>query len=141
MGQYEHGQSRIGGSLWERPLRFIENSPIFTADKIQTPLLMMHNDQDTAVPWEQGIELFVALRRLGQPAWLLNYNGEPHGLRKSQNQRDWAMRMQQFFDHYLMGAPAPVWMEEGVPAILKGKELGLGLTQKRVISEQGEDRR
>jgi len=136
MFQYEHTQSRIGGSLWEKPLRFIENSPIFTADKIRTPLLMMHNDQDTAVPWEQGIELFVALRRLGQPAWMLNYNGEPHGLRKSQNQKDWAMRMQQFFDHYLMEAPAPVWMEEGVPAILKGKELGLGLTKKRVISEQ-----
>ena len=141
MFQYERTQSRIGGSLWEQPLRFIENSPIFTADKIKTPLLMMHNDQDTAVPWEQGIELFVALRRLGQPAWMLNYNGEEHGLQKSQNQRDWAMRMQQFFDHYLMDAPAPVWLEEGVPAILKGKELGLGLTRKRVISEQGEDRR
>jgi dienelactone hydrolase len=138
MFQYEHTQSRIGGSLWEKPLRFIENSPIFTADKIRTPMLMMHNDQDTAVPWEQGIELFVALRRLGQPAWLLNYNGEPHGLRKSQNQKDWATRMQQFFDHYLMDAPAPVWMEDGVPAILKGKELGLGL--KRVISEQDETR-
>jgi len=140
MFQYEHTQSRIGGSLWEKPLRFIENSPIFTADKIRTPLLMMHNDQDTAVPWEQGIELFVALRRLGQPAWMLNYNGEPHGLRKSQNQKDWAMRMQQFFDHYLMDAAAPVWMEEGVPAILKGKELGLGLTKKRVISDQDETR-
>jgi len=136
MFQYEHTQSRIGGSLWEKPLRFIENSPIFTADKIRTPMLMMHNDQDTAVPWEQGIELFVALRRLGQPVWLLNYNGEPHGLRKSQNQKDWATRMQQFFDHYLMEAPAPVWMEEGVPAILKGKDLGLGLTTKRVISQQ-----
>jgi len=135
MFQYERTQSRIGGSLWEQPLRFIENSPIFTADKIKTPLLMMHNDQDTAVPWEQGIELFVALRRLGQPTWMLNYNGEPHGLRKSQNRKDWAIRMQQFFDHYLMDAPAPVWMEEGVPAVLKGKELGLGLTQKRVISE------
>ncbi len=134
MFQYEHTQSRIGGSLWEQPLRFIENSPIFTADKIKTPLLMMHNDQDTAVPWEQGIELFVALRRLGQPTWMLNYNGEPHGLRKSQNQKDWAMRMQQFFDHYLMDAPAPVWMEEGVPATMKGKDLGLGLTRKRVIS-------
>ena len=139
MVQYEHGQSRIGGSLWEKPLRFIENSPIFTADKIKTPLLMMHNDEDTAVPWEQGIELFVALRRLGQPAWLLNYNGELHGLQKSQNQRDWAMRMQQFFDHYLMDAPAPVWMDEGVPAILKGKDLGLALTQKRGISEQDGD--
>jgi dipeptidyl aminopeptidase/acylaminoacyl peptidase len=136
MFQYERTQSRIGGSLWDKPLRFIENSPIFTADKIETPMLMMHNDEDTAVPWEQGIEFFVALRRLGKPVWLLNYNGEPHGLRKTQNQKDWATRMQQFFDHYLMDAPAPVWMEEGVPGILKGKTLGLGMS-KKVISQGG----
>jgi dipeptidyl aminopeptidase/acylaminoacyl peptidase len=136
MFQYERTQSRIGGSLWDKPLRFIENSPIFTADKIETPVLMMHNDEDTAVPWEQGIEFFVALRRLGKPVWLLNYNGEPHGLRKTQNQKDWATRMQQFFDHYLMDAPAPVWMEEGVPGILKGKTLGLGMS-KKVISQGG----
>lgn len=135
--QYERTQSRIGGSLWDTPLRYIENSPIFTADKIQTPLLMMHNDEDGAVPWYQGIELFVALRRLGQPVWMLNYNGEAHGLRQDHNRKDWAIRMQQFFDHYLMDAPAPVWMEDGVPAILKGETLGLELTRRRTISEQG----
>ena len=136
--QYERTQSRIGGSLWETPLRYIENSPIFTADKIRTPLLMMHNDEDGAVPWYQGIELFVALRRLGQPAWMLNYNGEAHGLRQRHNQKDWTIRMQQFFDHYLRDEAAPVWMEEGVPAILKGETLGLELTNKRVVSEEGE---
>ncbi len=138
--QYERGQSRIGGSLWEYPLRFIENSPIFTADKINTPILMLHNDEDGAVPWYQGIELFVALRRLGKPVWMLNYNGEAHGLRQRHNQKDWAIRMQQFFDHYLKGAPAPVWMEEGVPAIMKGRTLGLELTRVRAISEEEEGR-
>ncbi|MDX1645595.1 MAG: prolyl oligopeptidase family serine peptidase [Longimicrobiales bacterium] len=134
--QYERTQSRIGGSLWDETLRYIENSPIFSADKIRTPLLMMHNDEDGAVPWYQGIELFVALRRLGQPVWMLNYNGEAHGLREEHNQEDWAIRMQQFFDHYLKGAPAPVWMEEGVPAIRKGETLGLELTEKRAVSEE-----
>jgi dienelactone hydrolase len=123
--QYERTQSRIGGSLWDQTLRYIENSPLFEADKIQTPLLMMHNDQDDAVPWYQGIEMYMALRRLQKPVWLLNYNGEPHGLRKRQNQKDFMIRMQQFFDHYLMDAPAPVWMTEGVPAVQKGKTLGL----------------
>ena len=137
MFQYERTQSRIGGSLWETPLRFIENSPIFTADKIRTPVLMMHNDEDTAVPWYQGIELFVALRRLGKPVWLLNYNGEPHGLQREANQKDWAVRMQQFFDHYLKDAPAPVWMDEGVPAVLKGQTLGLELAGPRPVSEEG----
>jgi dipeptidyl aminopeptidase/acylaminoacyl peptidase len=125
MFQYEDTQSRIGGSLWEKPLRYIENSPIFWADKIETPLLMMHNDQDTAVPWEQGIELFVALRRLGKPAWLINYNAEPHWPTTLANMRDWTRRMQQFFDYYLQDAPAPVWLDEGVPAVEKGRTLGL----------------
>ncbi len=59
------------------------------------------------------------------PVWMLNYNGEAHGLRNYENKRDFAIRMQQFFDHYLKGAPAPVWMERGIPAVLKGKTLGL----------------
>ncbi len=127
MFQYERTQSRIGGSLWEVPLRYIDNSPLFQADKVETPVLMMHNDDDGAVPWYQGIEFFVALRRLGKPVWMLNYNGAGHGLRTFANRKDWTIRMQQFFDHYLKGAPAPVWMEHGVPALMKGKTLGLEL--------------
>jgi hypothetical protein len=67
----------------------------------------------------------VALRRLGKPAWLINYNDEPHWPTTLANKRDWARRMQQFFDHYLKDAPAPVWLDEGVPAIEKGRTLGL----------------
>ena len=104
MFQYEHTQSRIGGSIWEYPLRYMENSPIFFADKINTPLLIMHNDNDGAVPWYQGIELFVALRRLNKPVWMINYRGEPHWPTKWQNKKDWAIRMQQYFDHYLKDA-------------------------------------
>ena len=125
MFQYERTQSRIGGTLWNAQHRYISNSPLFEADKVETPLLMMHNDEDGAVPWYQGIEYFVALRRLGKPVWMLNYNGEAHGLTNLHNQRDWAIRMQQFFDHYLMDAPAPVWLREGVPAVKKGYTLGL----------------
>lgn len=136
MFQYERTQSRLGGSLWETPMRYFENSPIFMADKIETPLLMMHNDDDGAVPWYQGIELFVAMRRLGKPAWLINYNGEPHNLRQDHNRRDWAKRMQQFFDHYLQGAPAPMWLSEGVPAIQKGKTLGFEIPGVEIVSPE-----
>ncbi len=129
--QYEKTQSRIGGSLWEYPLRYIENSPVYWADKIQTPLLILHNDHDTAVPWYQGIELFLALRRLHKPTWLLNYNDEPHWPTKYQNRMDFTTRMQQFFDYYLKGAPPPVWLIKGVPAIDKGKTLGLKLMDKK----------
>jgi len=129
MFQYERTQSRIGATLWDAEPLYIENSPLFRANKIETPVLMLHNDDDSAVPWYQGIEFFVALRRLGKPVWLLNYNGEPHGLVKYQNRKDFAVRMQQFFDHYLKGAPEPVWMAEGVPAVLKGRTLGLDLIE------------
>ncbi len=120
--QYEQTQSRIGGSLWEYPLRFVENSPIFMADRVQTPLLILHDDQDDAVPWYQGIELFLSLRRLGKEAYLFNYNGELHGLRKRHNQKDYTVRMQQFFDHFLKGAPKPEWMEKGIPYIEREAE-------------------
>ena len=120
--QYEKGQSRIGGSIWETPFRYIENSPLFHADRIQTPLLMMHNDADGAVPWYQGIEMFVALRRLGKEVYLLNYNGDGHNPRKRANQKDVAMRMEQFFDHHLKGAPAPEWMRKGIPFLYKGRD-------------------
>jgi dipeptidyl aminopeptidase/acylaminoacyl peptidase len=119
MFQYEKDQSRLGGSLWQTPLRYIENSPIFFADKIQTPLLMMHNDADGAVPWYQGIELYMALRRLNKPVWMLNYNGQGHGLTQRQDMRDFAIRMNQFFDHFLKDAPMPDWMK-GIPATEKG---------------------
>lgn len=131
MFQYEHTQSRIGGTLWEYPMRFIENSPIFFVDKINTPLLMMHNDADGHVPWYQGIELFVALRRLEKPSWMLNYPGEPHWPLKRQNQVDFNIRMMQFFDHYLKDAPEPLWMKEGVPAVEKDTKLGYELLDNR----------
>ncbi|MBD3414834.1 MAG: prolyl oligopeptidase family serine peptidase [Candidatus Aminicenantes bacterium] len=120
--QYEHTQSRLGGSLWEYPFRYIENSPIFWADKIQTPIMFMHNDEDGAVPWYQGIEFIMALRRLQKEAYMFNYNGEPHGLRKRVNQKDWTIRMQQFFDHYLKDAPKPGWMKNGIKAWDKEKD-------------------
>jgi dipeptidyl aminopeptidase/acylaminoacyl peptidase len=123
--QYEHTQSRIGGTPWEFPIRYIENSPIFFIDKIETPLLILHNDKDGAVPWYQGIEFFNGLRRLGKPAWMLNYNDEPHWPVKLQNRKDFNLRMQQFFDFYLQGKPKPLWMERGVPAMEKGIRQGL----------------
>ncbi len=135
--QYEYGQSRIAKTLWDGTLRYIENSPLFWVPKIETPLLMMHNDEDTAVPWEQGIEMFLAMRRLGKPVWMLNYNGAAHGLSDDQDRRDFAIRMQQFFDHYLKGAPAPVWLAHGVPAVMKGRTLGLELVEEDEASASG----
>ncbi len=125
MFQYENTQSRIGGTIWDKPLRYLENSPIFFLDKVETPLLILHNDKDGAVPWYQGIEMFVGLRRLGKPAWMLNYNDEPHWPVKRQNRMDFNIRMSQFFDYYLKGEKEPQWMKRGVPAVEKGIRQGL----------------
>jgi len=120
--QYEQTQSRIGVSLYDSPLKYLENSPVFHIERVKTPLLILHNDQDDAVPWYQGIELFLALRRNGKEAYLFNYNGELHGLRKRQNQKDYAVRMQQYFDYFLKGAPKPEWMERGIPFLEREDE-------------------
>ena len=122
--QYEHTQSRLGATPWSSPLRYLENSPLFTMDKVQTPILIMHNDADGHVPWYQGIEYFVAMKRLGKPCWLLNYTGEPHWPTKIANKIDFQKRMFQFFNHYLKKEAMPGWMSDGVPAVEQPYELG-----------------
>ena len=123
---YEAGQSRIGKNLWEGFDLYIENSPIFHIQNVTTPLMIMHNDNDGAVPWYQGIEYFTALRRLGKQVWMLNYNGEDHGIGLRASRKDLTIRVEQFYNHFLKGAPAPVWIKKGVPATKKGIEWGLG---------------
>mgnify|MGYP000499164305 FL=1 len=122
--QYEHTQSRLAATPWSSPLRYLENSPLFTMDKVQTPILIMHNDADGHVPWYQGIEYFVAMKRLGKPCWLLNYTGEPHWPTNMANRIDFQRRMFQFFNHYLKNQKMPKWMSEGVPAVEQPFELG-----------------
>ncbi len=112
--QYEEWQSRIGGTLWDSLDAYIRNSPVFFADKVQTPLLMEFGDKDDAVPWEQGIELYLDLRRLNKNVILLEYRNEPHHPHKYFNKLDYAIKMKQFYDHYLKGKPAPEWMVKGV---------------------------
>lgn len=122
--QYEQSQSRIGRDLWTGVELYMENSPLFKLPHVATPVLIMHNDNDGAVPWYQGIEMFMGLRRLGKPAWLLEYNNEEHNLRERRNRKDLTIRLQQFFDHYLKGAPMPAWMKYGVPTSRKGQYFG-----------------
>jgi dipeptidyl aminopeptidase/acylaminoacyl peptidase len=131
--QYERSQSRIGGSLWEKTMLFLENSPVFRVDRVQTPILMLHNDEDDAVPWYQGIEYYLALRRLNKEVYMFNYNTEKHGLRKRINQKDYTRRLQEFFDHFLKNTPAPEWMQRGIPYLQRDKE-----KEKYRVADDGE---
>lgn len=123
--QYERTQSRIGATLWQKPELYIESSPLFHLPKVKTPLVIMANDADGAVPWYQGIELFTGMRRLGKQVWMLNYNGEAHNLVQRKNRKDIQIREQQYFDWLLKGEKPAKWIVEGVPAVKKGKDWGL----------------
>jgi dipeptidyl aminopeptidase/acylaminoacyl peptidase len=119
--QYEKTQSRIGVPPWDNPYLYMENSPLFGIKNIKTPYLTMANDEDDAVPWQQGIEFFTAMRRLGKEAYMFVYNGEKHGLRQRENQKHWTVHLAEYFDYFLKGAPKPDWMEHGVPYLDKGR--------------------
>ncbi len=121
---FTEGQVRIGATPWDRPDLFIKNSPIFYANKVSIPVLFMANKNDLRVPYSQSIAFFKALRRLGKRCWLLQYDHAEHMLSEKEDAIDFGIRQMQFFDHYLKGAPAPVWMTRGIPASMKGKTLG-----------------
>ena len=129
-GSFEMLYQRIGATLWEKPELYIENSPIFKADKVTTPVLMMANKEDEDVPFQQGVEFFTALRRLGKKAWMLQYDGEGHVI-FGKAAEDYTFRMKQFFDHYLKDAPAPKWMIYGIRASQKGLDDGLELVNEK----------
>ena len=111
--QYEKTQSRIGKTLVEAPLVYLENSPVFYADKITTPMLIQHGDDDGAVPWYQSIEMYIAMRRYNKDVIFLQYHGEPHHLQRFENKLDYAIRMKEYFDYYLKGVGEPEWIISG----------------------------
>ena len=121
---YEKSQFRIGATPWQRLDLYIKNSPIFQANRITTPLLMQHNKMDWLVNFDQGMELFTALRRMDKKVWLLQYDQGNHGTRLRQDVVDYSIRMEQFFDHYLKDAAPPIWMTRGIPAREKGLSTG-----------------
>lgn len=112
--QYERYQSRIGGTLWDSLSNYLQNSPVFLAEKAKTPFMLMFGDDDGAVPWQQGIEIYLAWRRLGKFCVMLQYNNEPHIPRKYHNKLDYSIKMKEFFDTYLKKKPAPEWLLKGI---------------------------
>jgi len=114
---FESSQGRFSSGYSDNWEAYARNSPVYHAQNVKTPLMILHNDQDGAVDFTQGIEYFNTLRRMDKPVILLEYPGENHGLAKPANQRDYTVRMKEWFDHYLKGAPAPDWMTEGIPRL------------------------
>jgi dipeptidyl aminopeptidase/acylaminoacyl peptidase len=126
-------QNRLGVTMWERPDVWIKNSPLFYADKVSTPILLIGSITDGDVPFEQSMAFFRALRSMGKRSWLLQYDDKGHigavssTIGKGDGSCDFCLRQLQFFNHYLKGDPAPLWMLDGIPAREKGKKTGLEL--------------
>ena len=114
---FESSQGRFTSGYSDNWEAYARNSPVYHAQNVKTPLMILHNDQDGAVDFTQGIEYFNTLRRMDKPVILLEYPGENHGLARPANQQDYTVRMKEWFDHYLKDAPAPDWMKEGIPRL------------------------
>jgi dipeptidyl aminopeptidase/acylaminoacyl peptidase len=117
------------GSLWDHPKDYVENSPIFYVDKIKTPLLLIAGEHDGQVPYDQSTELFLALNNLRKISWMLSYDDD-HVIDDNNHEKDYTIRLLQFFDHYLKETPPPKWMTVGIPAKLKMIESGYELDLK-----------
>ncbi|HET8770823.1 MAG TPA: prolyl oligopeptidase family serine peptidase, partial [Gemmatimonadaceae bacterium] len=126
-GIFEVGQVRMGAEKnpWTAHELYESQSPVAHVRGIETPFLILHGTDDGAVDWLQGVELYNAARRFGKQVIMLSYPGENHHLAKKENTKDFQTRMKQFFDHYLKDAPAPRWMTDGVPHLIKGTEAAL----------------
>ena len=120
-GIMEIGQVRMGRGVtpWSHREIYQRENPMYHADKIKVPFMILHGTADGAVDWTQGLEFYNATRRLGKEVIFLSYPGEPHHLRREANQKDFQKRMKQYFDHYLMDKEAPEWMIDGIPHLQK----------------------
>ncbi|MDR3715801.1 MAG: prolyl oligopeptidase family serine peptidase [Puia sp.] len=120
---FEIGVRGYGANPWQRRDLYSRTSAVLSADKATTPLLIVHNRQDNQIQWRQGIEMYLALRRLGKKVWMLQYDNGDHGV-SGVDAVDYTIRLTQFFDYYLKRSLAPVWMTKGVSAENKGLEAG-----------------
>lgn len=117
----ETGQGRMGENVtpYNNRALWVSQSPIEHVRNIKTPFLILQGTADGAVDWNQGLEFFNAARRNGKEVIFLSYPNEPHHLAIKENQKDFQVRMKQYFDHYLMDKPAPKWMTDGLPQTKK----------------------
>ena len=120
---FEASQGRLTPGYWDNWDAFTRNSPIYHIKKVQTPLLLLHNDKDGAVDYTQGIEYYNGLRRLNKPVVMITYKGENHGIAKLPNRKDYAVRMMEYFDYMLKDKPAPDWWAKGVSRLDMEKHL------------------
>ena len=104
IGWAETGQGRMGGSLWEQRQRYIDNSPIFYLDKIETPVLIYCGEGFEGSDYAQSGELFSGLRRLKKKATFVWYRGEGHPASewRPEHRTDYQKRIMDWFEKHLI---------------------------------------
>ena len=129
-------QGRFTGGPNEVPEAYIRNSPQTFAQNLSMPFMILHNDRDGAVDFNQGITYYNHLRQLGKDVLLLEYVGENHGLARPANQKDYALRMTEWFDTFLRDQPAPQWLKDGIPRL----KMEQHLKDRRSMVDKNEER-
>ncbi len=110
---FEISQGRLREPWWKIMDDYMRNSPMFQAQNIKTPLLVAFGNADGAVDWHQGIEMYTTMRRMEKPFIMLVYDAENHSLAKKENQIDYTKKVNEFFDHHLLGTEAAEWIIQG----------------------------
>ena len=96
----EVGQDRIGASLWEAPLKYINTSAVMFADRIETPHLLLTGEGDWNVPALNTRELYYAMRRLGKDVVWVNYMTAGHGAGRNGREADFHDQWNRMMEWY-----------------------------------------
>lgn len=101
--KFENGQYEMQKPFFSDKRLYIENSPVYYADRLRVPILLWTGNNDKNVDWKQTMSYFLSLKRSGKSAIAVFYSGEAHGLVKKTNMLDIFLRIEDWFDYFLKG--------------------------------------
>ncbi len=117
-GWWGYGYSGIatrGSFPWNNPQFYLDQSPVFAADKVTTPLLLLHGDADTNVPVGESHQMYTALKLLGKDAELIEFQGDDHHINSRERRLRWWSTILAYFDLKLKDEP--LWWEDLYPPV------------------------
>jgi dipeptidyl aminopeptidase/acylaminoacyl peptidase len=117
-GYWGYGYNAVSAAEsypWNRPDIYVDQSPLFAADKIVTPLLLLHGAADTNVPPGESEQMYTALKILGKDVEYIKYEGQNHFILDYKKRKSWSDAQLAWFDKYLKDQPE--WWDEMYPPI------------------------